>query len=176
MESNFFSGSENLYKYLVSIGLLMVVLTVYYPMRENQDLQILRIKLRSELKCISHEIDENQKSVDKITKKIKENNIQGEERSKLIESARDKTNLIVIKQISSGAKIEEIETREWFIVFYKIMVFIFLPIGVFLIIWGFIQWRKAKKNEDQKSELEKKLLEIQVQNATNQNNQTTQNP
>lgn len=56
MENNFFSGSENLYKYLVTIGILMLVLTIYYPLKEKQELEILKINLKSELRVLNLEI------------------------------------------------------------------------------------------------------------------------
>lgn len=49
METSFFSGSENLYKYLVTVGTLIIVLTVYYPLKEKQELEVLSIKIENDL-------------------------------------------------------------------------------------------------------------------------------
>ncbi len=61
METSFFSGSENLYKYLVTIGLLLIVLTVIYPLKEKQDLEILKITLEKDAKALSYKIKETSK-------------------------------------------------------------------------------------------------------------------
>ena len=49
METSFLSGSENLYKYLVSVGILLIVLTVFYPLKEKQNIEIKTIGLEKEL-------------------------------------------------------------------------------------------------------------------------------
>jgi len=165
MESNFFSGSENLYKYLVSIGLLMVVLTVYYPMRERQNLQVLRITLRSEMNCISYEIEQNQKNVDRLNYEIKNNKLSVEKRSEIFNQLKQTTNSIKLKQIKTESRLDEISVRKTYIIFYTILIIIFLPLGLILIVWGFLNWKKAKKNEDDKSSLEKTLLELQIKKA-----------
>jgi len=167
MESNFFSGSENLYKYLVSIGLLMVVLSIYYPLNEKQTLQISSSKIRAELKAMSYEIDENQKNVDKIEKRLKIENLTEYQRAQLIEDARKLTNKIMLKQFTLNGKIEEVEVRESFVSYYKWIMFVSIPIGIFLMIWGFGRWKIARKNEDEICVLEKKLLELQITKETN---------
>ena len=53
METSFLSGSENLYKYLVSIGLLLIVLTVFYPLKEKQDLEVSRITAANYLNTLA---------------------------------------------------------------------------------------------------------------------------
>lgn len=173
MENSFFSGSENLYKYLVSIGLLMIVLSIYYPLKESQDLQVMRIKLKSEFNAISHEIDQNQKKVDELKIDIKSGKLsESVKHTKTIE-IRNKTNLIIIKQIRSQANLEEVETRRWYVIIYLVLVVLFLPTGVILTWWGFKNWKKAKKNEDEKSDLEKQLLQIQVRNAAQTDSQSS---
>ena len=54
METSFLSGSENLYKYLVSIGLLLIVLTVFYPLKEKQDLEVSRISIEKEALILNY--------------------------------------------------------------------------------------------------------------------------
>lgn len=71
--SNFFAGSENLYKYLVSIGMLLIVLTVYYPLKEKQELEILKIKLEEDVQVLNFKIKENQTNVLNLQVKIGQN-------------------------------------------------------------------------------------------------------
>ena len=52
METSFLSGSENLYKYLVSVGLLLMVMTVFYPLKEKQEIE--RIKTDRESVIIKY--------------------------------------------------------------------------------------------------------------------------
>ena len=72
--SNFFAGSENLYKYLVSIGMLLIILTVYYPLKEKQELEILKIKLEEDVQILNFNIKENQINILNLQDRVKQNN------------------------------------------------------------------------------------------------------
>lgn len=170
MESNFFSGSENLYKYLVSIGILMLVLTIYYPLKEKQSLEILKIELESELKTIYYALDENEKKALNLAEKIKNNEIAKENKSQLLIELRRNQKENELNQIKADGKLKEIETRNLFIRYYNIIIWIFAPLGLFLVIYGFINWRTAKKNEDEKCEIEKEILKLTLEKEKRENN------
>ena len=66
METSFLSGSENLYKYLVSVGLLLMVMTVFYPLKEKQEIEISTIKLEKEVLKLNFKIKDNYKKVKEL--------------------------------------------------------------------------------------------------------------
>ncbi|WP_265131240.1 hypothetical protein [Chryseobacterium oranimense] len=180
MESNFFSGSENLYKYLVSIGILMLVLTIYYPLKEKQELEILKIKLESEQKVLNFEIKDNKKNLDDLIKNINKKNIEPFQKEKLLLEISQKQKNNEIKQINADGKIVELENREKYICVYDRLFWIFIIVGSGLVIFGFFKWYKSKKIDDKKSEIETDILELklsqeQQQHQNNSNQQSNTN-
>lgn len=174
MESNFFSGSENLYKYLVSVGALMMILSVYYPLNERQQLEIVKINLNSDVKSLDYDIKENQKKIEKLKKELSNTAILPEKKRELLDHIKVSHKANMLKQIKSEAKVEEIDKREDYIGIYKWIFYICFPLGAIISAWGFWQWKKAKKDEDEKCRLERELLQIQVNNARNNTPNTTQ--
>lgn len=166
METSFFSGSENLYKYLVTIGLLLIVLTVAYPLKEKQELEILKITLENEAKTLSYKIKENNKNVLILKELISKNGNSLENKNVLaeIDKINQENN---ISQIDSEKKLAEIRTRSKYIRYYNWMFWIFFPVGITLTIFGFIKWRNAKKNDDRKQLLELKKLELEIEEMKN---------
>lgn len=169
MESSFFSGSENLYKYLVTIGLLLIVMTVYYPLKEKQELEILTIKIENDLEVLKYKIKENEKSVNRLNKRIK---IKGNSvATNLVIDDLDKLNQQnFINQLNIEKKYNEIKTRRGYITIYHWMFWIFFPIGIMLTIWGFIKWKSAKKYDDNILKLENEKLELEVKKLRNDSN------
>ncbi|MDV7698721.1 hypothetical protein N6B72_17485 [Chryseobacterium soli] len=174
MESNFFSGSENLYKYLVSVGALMMILSVYYPLNERQQLEIVKINLNSDVKSLDYDIKENKKKIDKLKKEINNSAILPEKKRELLNSIKVSHKENMLNQIKSEAKVEEIDKREDYIVLYKWIFCICFPLGFIIGAWGIWQWSKAKKDEDAKCRLERELLQIQVNKARTESTNTTQ--
>lgn len=168
METNFFSGSENLYKYLVTIGLMLIVLTVAYPLREKQELEILKITLENEAKTLSYKIKENNKNLTILNTNIKKNG-NTEESTKTLSEIDKRNRENNISQIESEKKLAEIEIRSKYIRYYSCMFWIFFPIGIVLAIFGFIKWKKAKKNDDTKQELELEKLKLEIDKIRCQN-------
>lgn len=168
METSFFSGSENLYKYLVTIGLLLIVLTVAYPLREKQELEILKTTLENEAKTLAYRIKENNKNVTILNTLINKTGNTAENIKTLSEiDKRNQENNI--SQIESEKKLAEIEIRSRYIRYYNWMFWIFFPIGIVLAIFGFIKWKKAKKNDDTKQELELEKLKLELKKMKSQN-------
>lgn len=177
MESNFFSGSENLYKYLVTIGILMLVLTIYYPLKEKQELEILRINLKSELKVLNLEIKDNNKNVNELTKYVTQKNISETQKNKLFLeiSQNQKTN--EIKQIKADGKLVEIKNRDKYIKIYDNLFWVFIFTGSVFIVVGFIKWYNSKKVDDSKCKIEVELLKLKLEEERlRQSNSSTSEP
>ena len=172
MESNFFSGSENLYKYLVSIGILMLTLTIYYPLKEKQGLEILKIELISELKTLEHSVTENENMAIILNNKVKQNKINDNVKSQYLTEIKKAQRENELNKIKIDGKIQEINTRNYYINYYNIIVWIFAPLGLFLVIYGFLKWRKSKLNDDVKSKIEKDLLDLKYQKELRENEQS----
>ena len=158
MENSFFSGSENLYKYLVTVGILLVVMTVYYPLKEKQELEILSIKIKNELSILNYKIENNKKVADKISANIKTATAD----DLLIVKKNHLEN--EINQISCENKYNELKARNSYTQIYGIIFWIFFPAGILLIVFGFIKWNLTKKLDDEILALEKKKLEIEIEN------------
>ncbi|MFY7846922.1 hypothetical protein [Chryseobacterium gambrini] len=169
METSFFSGSENLYKYLVSIGILMLVLTIYYPLKEKQSLEILKIELLKELKTIEYSVTKNENKAILLSKKVSKNEIDENQKSQYLQEIKTKQIENEINKIKADAKLEEIETRNNYIIYYNIIIWIFAPLGLFLVVYGFLNWRKSKKNDDEKATIEKDLLKLTLERQTREN-------
>lgn len=163
METSFFSGSENLYKYLVTVGTLIIVLTVYYPLKEKQELEVLKIKIENELEILNFKILENQKEVD-IFKASEKAKISQELRNKTLKDIKEINKVNQINQISIENKNNELKCRKRYIDIYNFIFWVFIPIGGFLIIFGFLKWNKTKKIDDEILELERKKLKHEVDN------------
>lgn len=169
METSFFSGSENLYKYLVTMGLLLIVLTVYYPLKEKQELEIKAITLENEVKTLNHTIQENQKNVKQLQQFIKKNGKTHEATEQLNEIEK-LNNQNHINQIQTESKYFEIQVRKRYIRLYNIMFWVFFPVGILLTIFGFIKWKSAKKFDDNILKLENEKLEIEVDRLRDEKN------
>ena len=164
MESNFFSGSENLYKYLVSIGILMLVLTIYYPLKQKQELELLKLNLQSDLTVLNLELKDNKKKVDDLTIHINDKKISTEEKKKILTEIKNKQKENEINQIKSDCKMQEINSRQYYISLYTKLFWITTILGIALVFFGFYKWIIAKKVEDKKSKFETDILEIKYKN------------
>lgn len=174
MESNFFSGSENLYKYLVSIGILMLVLTIYYPLREKQQLEILKINLQSELKILNFELSQNKNDVVELKNSINEKNIDSHKKNKLIFELSKNQKINTIKQFKADEKAIEIKSRERYVSIYDSLFWAFIVAGSVLVIFGFFKWYKSKKVDDEKCKIEVEMLKLKLaQERLNNTNVTT---
>lgn len=172
MESNFFSGSENIYKYLVSIGILMLVLTIYYPLKEKQNLEILKISLESEIKVLNFEIKKNVKNVDDLKKYLHQKNTNSSEARKFYSQIDNKQKANQLKQIIIKGKIVEIENRQKYIDIYDKLFWTFILSGALLVLFGFFNWYKSKKIDDEKCEIELKILKSKLAKELENNNST----
>lgn len=157
MENSFIGGSENLYKYLVTIGLLLIVGSVYYPLKEKQSLELLKIELQAEVKQLSVKVKSNAKAVEVLKNKamVDLDSVALSKTSELNEQNQ-------IKQLETERKLSEINNRSWYINLYNILFWFFFPVGIVLCIYGFCKWNKVKKCDDRIKTLELEKLEIEV--------------
>lgn len=157
--SNFFAGSENLYKYLVSIGILLIVLTVYYPLKEKQELEILKIKLEEDIQVLNFKIKENQTNVLNLRVRIEQKDTDIESLNAIAKINYDNH----IKHIECKQKYSEIKARQNYIKLYNIILWIFLPTGVIITLFGFIRWYNVKQVDDKMAKLNLKKLQLEVE-------------
>lgn len=156
--SNFFAGSENLYKYLVSIGMLLIILTVYYPLKEKQELEILKIKLEKDVQILNFNIKENQINILNLQDRVKQNNADIKSLN-VIEKINHDNH---INHIECKQKYSEIAARQSYIKLYNILFWIFLPTGVIITLFGFIRWYIVKRIDDKMAELNYRKLQSEV--------------
>lgn len=161
METSFFSGSENLYKYLVSIGILLIVLTVYYPLKEKQGLEIINVQLENDVKILNFKIKENSKNLKNLQVSFAKNGTTDDNMELLKEIDRLNNNNH-FGQIESEKKYSEIIIRTKHIRLYRCLFWVFFPIGILLISFGFFKWNKVKKYDDNILKLENEKLELEV--------------
>ena len=160
MENSFFSGSENLYKYLVSIGILMLVLTIYYPLKQKQDLEILKLNLESEMQVLNLEIKENKENLEDLETTLNEKTISLEEKRENLSEIKLKHKENEINQLKTKAKMDEISSRKKYIKIYDKLFWIASITGIILVVFGFLRWISAKRTEDKKLKLETDLLDL----------------
>lgn len=167
--SNFFAGSENLYKYLVSIGMLLIVLTVYYPLKEKQELEILKIKLEEDVQVLNFKIKENQTNVLNLQVKIGQNSpdIQKLESLNVIDKINYDNH---INHIECKQKYLEIKARQNYIKLYNILFWVFLPTGVIITLFGFIRWYIVKRVDDEMTKLNFRKLQLEVEQLKQSHN------
>lgn len=156
--SNFFAGSENLYKYLVSIGMLLIVLTVYYPLKEKQELEILKIKLEEDVQILNFRIKENQINILNLQDRVEQNNTDIE----LLNAIEKINHDNHINHIECKQKYSEIIARQSYIKLYNMLFWIFLPTGVIITLFGFIRWYRVKRIDDKMAKLNYKKLQFEV--------------
>jgi hypothetical protein len=161
METSFLSGSENLYKYLVSVGLLLMVMTVFYPLKEKQEIEISTIKLEKEVLKLNFKIKDNYKKVKELKKvmlKIDTLKLNATYVNKL-----DEINIgNHLNQIEIEKKNDEIKKRNTHITLYNYLFWGFFPLGFLLALYGFLKWLKSKKTDDAISKLDKKIKELEI--------------
>ena len=156
--SNFFAGSENLYKYLVSIGMLLIVLTVYYPLKEKQELEILKIKLEEDVQILNFRIKENQINILNLQDRVEQNNTDIESLNAIEKINHDNH----INHIECKQKYSEIIARQSYIKLYNMLFWIFLPTGVIITLFGFIRWYRVKRIDDKMVKLNYRKLQFEV--------------
>lgn len=170
METSFISGSENLYKYLVSIGILMIILSIFYPLKEKQELEIVKINTKKEALALNFQINEVNKEVQKL--KNQTNDIDREALKKMLDEIEDLHIQNQLSQYELEKKYEEIEARTRHIRLYHWLFWISLPVGILFLIYGFIKWLKSKTIDDQILELEKRNLELTNKKLEREDNES----
>ena len=136
----------------------MVALTVYYPLKEKQELELQEIKLNSKIESLTLKIHENKKHIEIIENKKKKSLDVIDEFVEIKKMHLEN----LISQIESKNNFKIIESKQKYIKYYNIIFWIFFPLGIFFIGYGFVKWHKSKKIDDEKSALEKTKLELEI--------------
>jgi len=142
-----FAGSENLYKYLVSIGMLLIVLTVYYPLKEKQELELSKIELEGEVKILNYRIKENIEKLSILQPLIETNGMDDTHRESLSVIANMNYENH-IHHLECERKNAEINAKQRHICLYNILFWAFLPVGIAITIFGFCRWYKQQVKDD----------------------------
>lgn len=151
---------------MVTMGLLLMVLTVYYPLKEKQELEIITVNLRNDVKTLNLSIIQNKNDVELIKGLLDKQGHSKENNSRLIEIEKlNKQNQV--NQLQTESKYSELIIRKKYISIYNYMFIIFFPLGILLTIYGFVKWKKSKKYDDNILKLENEKLEIEVEKLKN---------
>lgn len=146
-----------MYKYLVTIGLLLIVGSVYYPLREKQSLELLKIELEADVKQLSIKVKNNAKFAEELKSK-KDPVTYNSDLKKIIELNEQNQ----IEQLETEKKVAEMDNRSFYICLYNALFCFFFPIGIGLCVFGFVKWKHVKKCDDEIKMLELEKLKIEV--------------
>ncbi len=138
--------------------MLLIILTVYYPLKEKQELEILKIKLEEDVQILNFNIKENQINILNLQDRVKQNNADIKSLN-VIEKINHDNH---INHIECKQKYSEIAARQSYIKLYNILFWIFLPTGVIITLFGFIRWYIVKRIDDKMAELNYRKLQSEV--------------
>ena len=146
---------------MLTMSISLIVLAVYYPLKEMQELEIKAIELEIEAKALNRSIVENKKNVIRLQEYISKNGKSDKSNSRLSEIKKLNSENY-ISQLQTERKHSEIQVRKRYVKYYNIIFWIFFPIGVLLTIFGFTKWNSTKKYDDNILKLQNEKLEIEV--------------
>lgn len=170
--SSLFPNSDNLYKYLFTGGLVMVIFGIVYSFEQRQKL-LLDINVFNKQTCLlKEEISQVKAEVAEITTSIREQNSVlsdtsvneavkkniRKERYKNISTLKEKNNELKIKSIlldHDGEKIIISSRLHTEIRLYSISLII---LGGFSIGYGLYKWKKFTETADEKNDVELQIL------------------
>lgn len=97
--------------------MLLIILTVYYPLKEKQELEILKIKLEEDVQILNFNIKENQINILNLQDRVKQNNADIKSLN-VIEKINHDNH---INHIECKQKYSEIAARQSYIKLYNIL-------------------------------------------------------
>lgn len=167
MDTSFLSGPENLHKYKVSIGLIGIVLSLYYLNQKTEELEIERIEIQKEESILLHQTKLLESKIEDLEDQINSSDTTG-----LIEIKTEFSEDLYQAEVNSiilQANRDKLATKEAHLRFYQWAKWISLAIGSFLLGNGFSGWTRKTNNDDdisdetlRKLKNENKLLERQL--------------
>lgn len=171
------SSAENLYKFLFINGTILVILSMFYPLQQKNEITIQTIEFNKNIDLVNYKIlnqsstiekfktksENTLKFLDSISKNRSENTSELiSKRKKQYNSELDSINSIqkdidlnVITLNADKAKIIELEKQAKTYSYYSIF---FLIIGGIFFVIGIIGWTKATKVLDKIKQQELKKI------------------
>lgn len=172
------SSAENLYKFLFINGTIFVILSMFYPLQEKNEIKIKTIEFNKNVEIINYEISVQTKTIDKFKVKSKqtlffldsisknrskntseailERKMQFNSELDSINASQIQIDFNVIKLNAEKEKIIELEKQARTYSYYSIF---FLIIGIIFFVIGVIGWSKATIVLDKIKQQELKKIE-----------------
>lgn len=166
MMQEFLPNTDNFFKYLLTIGLILIIFTIIYPVQMQKEIDMELLGYKSKVEILSLEISHIEKEVEKLNtlrldiqkdmdslKEVK-NSVSGK-RIVTIENIRialkekfdnNKENILIkvdslkIKQIILSSEKERINKLNGYYSFFKVNKSFLLGIGFILCFLGFRYW------------------------------------
>lgn len=167
--------ADNPYKFFFLIGAFLIVLSIYYPFKEHQQIEIKKndvdliysklieeaTYLGKEIKAQSEKTSSINKSLDSLTnlkkqhperaQKISETiNKRKNEFNKLFEELQSKEYNLKIKSLDAEYKKSEICIYEKYLNRFRLFSIALIIVGSFLFLWGGIKWYSEHKKRLEK--------------------------
>lgn len=163
--SNILSGSDNLWKYLFTVGILLIFISIYYPLQKSEEINLEIIELNTDSQILNKKIEYLEKEVSELKYSLKKSNfvidslslknweteinkIQGE----LIDNinvAKERTKELQLEIIKNQGKENYINELQKQSNFYKGFFRIGIIIGFIMVIIGLYKWTIASFVSDQ---------------------------
>ena len=162
MEPNFFlSGSDNFFKYLFTVGAVMIVISILYPLQKSQEIEMQRTDLvkesellNNEIRLLNNEYQKNAKeyadvsaTLDSLVSIFDDKVLVNEQFLKLrkrgneiIQKLNDRERELEIKNIIVKNEKLKIDLLEEHSESYKNYYLFIKGIGIFFLIIGFVGW------------------------------------
>lgn len=172
------SSAENLYKFLFINGTILVILSMFYPLQQKNEIKVQTIDFNKNVDLVNYEIGSQTKTIEKFKSKskmtlffldsISKNRTENTseiiiKRKKEYNSELDSINgiqknidLNLIRLNAEKTKIIELEKQAKIYSYYSIF---FLIIGGVFFIIGIIGWSNATKILDKIKKQELKKIE-----------------
>lgn len=72
--SNILSGSDNLWKYLFTVGILLIFISIYYPLQKSEEINLEIIELNTDSQILNKKIEYLEKEVSELKYSLKKSN------------------------------------------------------------------------------------------------------
>lgn len=184
MDTDFFSGSENLYKYIVTVGIVLFLAMIFLRFNEGYKLQLSKDyfifvsdSLTREMNLI-HEKSEELATYSKYVTDSNDYQLFADDDSisffnyRIITDTSTYIDMISavennLNKMGNALDLQKSEKRrndlrEEYILYLNILNIFILPISIFLVSFGFYRWHKFKKVEDELQILQREKLMIEI--------------
>lgn len=158
--SDILGGSDNLWKYLFTVGVLLISLSIFYPLRKSEEINLKIIELKTDSELIAKKIDHLKKDQMSFEKYLE---LSGKEIDslKIRQDSIDANNQIknILNEISQEKKIVKDKIRELEVLIisnfgkesyirelksqserYNLYFALGLWVGIILVIVGLLKW------------------------------------